>query len=120
VAGDWYGTNSISQVLKKLNLKYKPFEDFEICVFNDGIFFKSDVINHGTEVYKLIKKISFNFDSDESSEEEVNDSYFEQTRGRGNQSGGSEDHKEPIVICKSSHSGGSKSEQPYHEDQERI
>lgn len=30
VAGDWYGTNSISQVLKYLNKKHKPFEDFEI------------------------------------------------------------------------------------------
>ena len=44
VAGDWYGTNSISQVIKLLNQKHKPYDDFEICVFNDGILFKSEVI----------------------------------------------------------------------------
>lgn len=121
VAGDWYGTNSISQVIKLLNQKHKPYGDFEICVFNDGIFFKSEVIRLGTEVYTP-KKVNFNYDSNEnSSEDEPIDEYFEQTRGKGNQSGGSENAKEYIVISKPQHSGGNKDTSPSrHNEEERV
>jgi hypothetical protein len=86
VAGDWYGTNSISQVLRELNTKYKPYEDFEIKVFNDGIFFKEDVINLGSEIIKDTYK------NKSGSIPTQTEDYFEQTR-HGNQSGGSKEFK---------------------------
>ena len=110
VAGDWYGTNSISQVLKELNSKYKPFEDFEIWVFNDGIFFKSEVIKLGSELYLENSSISSNIDVATSDTElSLNESYFNQTRQGNNQSGGSDNKPEKTEEWKSEHSGGSDS-----------
>lgn len=121
VAGDWYGTNSISQVIKQLNQKYRPYDDFEIWVFNDGILFKSEVIKLGTEIFTP-KKVNFSYESSEnSSEEDQCDGYFDQTRGKGNQSGGSENAKEYIVISKPQHSGGNKEPiSTNHDEEERI
>lgn len=96
VAGDWYGTNSISQVLRELNIKHKPYEDFEILVFNDGVFFKQDVIDLGSEVIVEEQKHHANRNSESSQSED----YFEQTR-EGKQSGGSKDFKDSKLDKKS-------------------
>ena len=79
------------------------------------------IVNLGTEVYTP-KKINFNFESgSSSSENDQNDSYFEQTRGKGNQSGGSENAKEYIVWSKTQHSGGNKEISPSrYDEEERI
>ena len=50
IAGDWYGTNSISQVINQINKKNRPYEDFEICIFNDGVIFKKDIIEAGANI----------------------------------------------------------------------
>lgn len=108
VAGDWYGTNSISQVLKELNQRYKPYDDFEICVFNDGVMFKSEVIKAGTEIYDPSIKDLFNQDSGSSgSNNSHEEDYFEQTRQGANQSGSAKDFKDMETQNKSQHSGGS-------------
>jgi len=113
IAGDWYGTNSISQVLKELNHHHKPFEDFEICVFNNGMLFKDDLINSGSELVPSEQ-------NQESKEEDVLvgtpdsfqfDNYFRESRHGNNQSGNGEELKE-AVANKSQHSGGGSSNSP--------
>jgi len=37
--GEWYGPSSISNVFKDLNKVYKPYEDFEVCNFGDGVVY---------------------------------------------------------------------------------
>lgn len=117
VAGDWYGTNSISQVLKELNYKYKPYEDFEICVFNDGVIFKDEIINLGSELYKNKSFIFGNLAAELQEPESPNqDDYFEQTRmGLKQQSGGSDTKQSFEPRNKSEHSGGGSDSRPYHE-----
>ena len=117
VAGDWYGTNSISQVLKELNNKYKPYEDFGICVFNDGIIFKDEIVGLGSEIYKNKSFISGNLGSNLQEVESLSqDDYFEQTRlGMKQQSGGSDTKQTFEPQNKSEHSGGGSDSKPYHE-----
>mmetsp|Transcript_15808 Transcript_15808/g.17538 ORF Transcript_15808/g.17538 Transcript_15808/m.17538 type:complete len:140 (+) Transcript_15808:278-697(+) len=44
-AGEWYGAHSISQVVKIVNDKYNSqYSTFKIQTFNDGIIYKSQVI----------------------------------------------------------------------------
>lgn len=50
IAGDWFGTNSISQVMKVLNSEYKPFEYLNVAVFNDGILKINQVIEENSTV----------------------------------------------------------------------
>ena len=110
IAGDWYGTNSISQVLKELNNKYKPFEDFEIWVFNDGVVFKQDVVEAGSKILRESQSRSSS-DSQESNNN-LNDEYFDQVRDHPDyQSGGSDEFKNTSFKNKSQHSGGSDSKE---------
>lgn len=125
IAGDWYGTNSISQVLKELNNKYKPYQDIEVCVFNDGIFFKSDIIELGTEVFDPAEHPTpFDADSGSGSSSEVEnvatENYFEQTRRDNGQSGGSEDFKGRSCEHKSKHSGGGSQSKPCSSDKKSV
>ncbi len=45
IAGDWYGTNSISHVLASLNQEFKPYDNFEILVCHTGFVSANDVID---------------------------------------------------------------------------
>lgn len=54
--GDWFGTNSIAQVLRQLNNKHQPYSVFEICAFNDGIMYLNDIIELASVVIDVKKK----------------------------------------------------------------
>ena len=97
--GDWYGTNSISQVLKELNKKYQPYKDFDIIIFNDGVVFKEDIIKAGSKIVVEDSKSG-------SQNSSLNDGYFEETRINQAQSGGSDDFKSSCFKGKWKHSGG--------------
>ena len=115
VAGDWYGTNSISMVLRELNEKFRPLEDFEICVFNDGILFKDDVIKLGSEQHPDLESPFGNLEiaSDQSDNTTPQDDYFERTRTGNKQSGGSDMDKGFDASDKSKHSGGGSDSKSY-------
>lgn len=107
VAGDWYGTNSISQVLKSINNQYKPFEDFEICVFNNDVIFKDEIIMHGSEEFSSVFDKNSSSESQGSSPDNSQEQdFFVQTRGGANQSGGSKEYNPNQFEKKSQHSGG--------------
>jgi hypothetical protein len=36
VPGDWYGVNTIANIVCELNQRYRPVKGFKICSFNDG------------------------------------------------------------------------------------
>ena len=42
--GDWYGVNTLTNIIETLNEKFRPIPNFKICVFNDGNII-SDLIN---------------------------------------------------------------------------
>ena len=50
IAGDWYGTNSISHVLKSLNDENSPIDNFQIQVFHDGLVSFDKVIEEASFV----------------------------------------------------------------------
>jgi hypothetical protein len=120
VAGDWYGPNSISQVLRELNHKFKPYQDFEIWVFNHGVFFKDEVLNLGSSVISQLSSEELkNLESQNSLDNVQIEDYFKETRHGGNQSGNGEDFKKDEEN-KSDHSGGgsfkSQSKHPNREN----
>lgn len=117
IAGDWYGTNSISQVLKEWNSEFKPYEDFEILVFNDGIIFKNEIILLTSEEWKVSKFSPINETACENTLDSQNEEdYFERTRRQGGQSGGSDaKHDFAKDDHKSQHSGGGSDASPQHE-----
>ena len=44
--GDWYGPQAMSIVLKKLNKKFQPYQDFEIVVCNEGNVYLDKIEKH--------------------------------------------------------------------------
>lgn len=41
--GEWYGPSSISVMLRDLNKIFKPLNNFEICLFNEGSIYLDKV-----------------------------------------------------------------------------
>lgn len=74
IAGDWFGTNSISQVLKTLNSELKPFNFLQMCVFNDGIVSLQKIVELNSDIV----------------EEQETTPHEESKNGEQKQSGGSE------------------------------
>ena len=50
IIGDWFGTNSVSHVLKLLNKVHRPYEDFEIVVFKEGMVEMNQIFDAVSEV----------------------------------------------------------------------
>ena len=57
IAGDWYGTNSISHVLKSLSDESCPVENFSIEVFHDGLVSFNQVIEAASIVQSSWEKM---------------------------------------------------------------
>jgi len=55
IAGDWFGTNSISQVLKTLNSELEPFDFLKMCVFNDGIVSLQKIVELNSELLEELE-----------------------------------------------------------------
>jgi hypothetical protein len=53
VPGEWYGVGSITQVVEALNSKFKPIDDFEVCVFNEGIVIGDMIMQKVTTASEL-------------------------------------------------------------------
>lgn len=73
-----------------------------MCIFNDGVIFKQDIIEAGT-----VQVIENSNSGSQNSNSSVNESYFEQKRPGLSQSGGSKELKSRISKGKLQHSGGS-------------
>ena len=52
--GEWYGPSSISIVLKDLNNRvFKPYSDFQVCLFSDGNIYLEKVKRIGCKEPKF-------------------------------------------------------------------
>lgn len=54
LAGEWFGTNSISFVLKQLNSDLKPFDFLTMCVFNDGVIKKRSIVEAMSDLLQQV------------------------------------------------------------------
>lgn len=47
--GEWYGPNAIAVMLKDLNKLYRPFNNFQVCVFHDGNIYYDKIVKLANE-----------------------------------------------------------------------
>ena len=68
--GEWYGASSVSHVFKDLNNHvFKPYNDFEVCLFSDGNVYLDKVKKLGCRLprhWMREKTKMKEFDSEES------------------------------------------------------
>lgn len=47
--GEWYGPHAIAVMLKDLNKLYRPFNNFQVCIFHDGNIYFDKIKRLATE-----------------------------------------------------------------------